>query len=165
MHSLSGKQQMAGLLGWLAVSAAAAVVGALASIRAAQFYASLVRPGWAPPASIFGPVWTLLYLLMAVSAWLVWRRGGFGAHGRALMLFLAQLALNALWSWLFFGWHLGAWAIADIVALWLLIAATVAAFWRVQALAGALLLPYLAWVGFAAALNLTVWRLNPSALG
>lgn len=159
------KQQMPGLLGWLLVTAVAAAIGAAASIQAGSFYAGLVRPEWAPPAQLFSPVWTALYLLMALAAWLVWRVGGWRAARVALSLYLLQLALNALWSWLFFGWRLGGWAFADIVLLWLLIVATLVAFWRIRPLAGALLLPYLAWVSFAAFLNYTVWQLNPQMLG
>jgi tryptophan-rich sensory protein len=110
-------------------------------------------------------VWTFLYILMALAAWLVWRVDGFRPARTALTLFLLQLALNALWSWLFFGWHRGALAFGDILLLWVLIAATLVAFWRTRPLAGALLVPYLLWVSFAAALNYSVWRLNPQVLG
>jgi benzodiazapine receptor len=102
---------------------------------------------------------------MGVAAWLVWRRGGFRAHRSALSLFLVQLVINALWSWLFFAWHRGALAFFDIGLLWLLIVATVVFFWRARPVAGALLLPYLLWVSFAAALNFSVWQLNPQFLG
>lgn len=154
-----------GLAAWLAVAFGAAAVGGLGSIRAGTFYASLAQPAWAPPASVFGPVWTVLYALMGVAAWLVWRVGGFGAARTALTLFLLQLAVNASWSWLFFAWQQGGLAFADIVLLLVLLAATVVAFWRIRPLAGALLLPYLLWVGFAAALNWSIWQLNPQALG
>jgi tryptophan-rich sensory protein len=107
-------------------------------------------------------VWTVLYALMGVAAWRVWRKAGFGT---ALYLFLAQLALNALWSWLFFAWRLGAAAFAEVVVLWVLIAATLAAFLRIDRLAGALLVPYLLWVSFACALTYAVWRANPQVLG
>ena len=103
--------------------------------------------------------------MMGVAAWLVWRVNGFRAARGALLLFMLQLALNALWSWLFFAWHLGALALADIVLLWALILATLIAFWRVRPWAGALLVPYLAWVSVAAALNYAVWQLNPQLLG
>jgi translocator protein len=139
-------------------------VGAVASANAPEFYAQLARPAWAPPAWLFGPVWTLLYLLMAIAAWLVWRERGFRGATFPLGLFFAQLALNSLWSWLFFAWHLGALSVVEIVILWLLIAATTVAFWRVRPLAGALLLPYFAWVTFAAALNYAIWQLNPQLL-
>jgi benzodiazapine receptor len=136
----------------------------MASIDAASFYAELQRPAWAPPAWLFGPVWTVLYGLMAVAAWLVWREGGFAARRTELAVYLAQLVLNALWSVLFFHERLGALAFVDIVALWVLIVVMLIAFWRVRPLAGALLLPYLVWVSFAAVLNHAVWRLNLQAL-
>lgn len=159
------RQQILGLFGWLVLVFAAAAAGAAASVHAGPFYAQLVRPEWAPPSSVFGPVWSVLYVLMGVSAWLVWRVGGFRAARSPLVLFLLQLALNALWSWLFFGWHRGAAAMVDIVLLWLLIVATIISFWRVRRLAAALLIPYVLWVSFAAALNYSVWQLNLQALG
>jgi tryptophan-rich sensory protein len=110
---------------------------------------------------VFGPVWTTLYAMMAVSAWLVWRQGGFAAQRRALTFFLVQLALNALWSPLFFGLEQPGMAFVCIIALWLAIAATIAVFRRVQRIAAWLLVPYIAWVSFAAVLNGVLWRLNP----
>lgn len=159
------QSQFFALVGWLTVSFIAAAIGGSASVQAGPFYADLVRPGWAPPGSVFGPVWTVLYVLMGFAAWLVWRVGGFRAARFALALFLAQLAINALWSWLFFGWQRGALAFADILLLWALIVATLIAFWRIRPLAGALLVPYLLWVTFASALNYSVWQLNPQLLG
>ncbi|MGD9636672.1 MAG: TspO/MBR family protein [Pirellulales bacterium] len=150
---------------WLATCFAAAAVGAVASANAPEFYAELVRPGWAPPAWLFGPVWTVLYLLMAIAAWLVWREHGFRNAAAALTLFLIQLALNALWSWLFFAWHMGKLAFAEIILLWISIAATLIAFWRVRPLAAWLLAPYLAWVTFAVALCFAIWRLNRQLFG
>lgn len=157
--------QMLGLVGWLVITFLAAAVGGAASVNAGSFYTQLVLPGWAPPSSWFGPVWTVLYTLMGIAAWLVWRAAGFREAPGALTLFLVQLAPNALWSWLFFGWRRGALAFADILLLWILIVATVIAFWRVRVLAAALLVPYLLWVSFASALNYAVWKLNPQILG
>jgi len=165
MSAQSSKQSVPGLIGWLLVSFAAALAGGLASVNAKSFYGLLVQPGWAPPSWVFGPVWTLLYTLMGIAAWLVWRSGGFRTRRWALALFLVQLAFNGVWTWLFFAWKLGALAFADILLLWLLVAATLVAFWRVRRIAGALLVPYLVWVSFAAALNYSVWRLNPQILG
>jgi tryptophan-rich sensory protein len=165
MRRQGTRHPILGLAGWLAVSFVAAAIGAVASIDAKSFYGQLAQPSWAPPSSVFGPVWTVLYALMAIAAWMVWRDGGFRVHRTALSLFTMQLALNALWSWLFFAWRLGGWALADIIVLWLLIVATLVAFWRIRPLAGALLVPYLAWVSFAAFLNHAVWRLNPNLLG
>src|SRR5690606_32551160 len=113
----------------------------------------LTRPDWAPPAWLFGPVWTILYGLMALAAWGVWiNRGNARSVCGPLGLYLLQLIVNALWSWLFFVWNLGAAAFACVVILWALILATVIVFWRIRPWTGAILLPYLAWVSFAAAL-------------
>lgn len=165
VQSLSKQKQILGLVGWLVVSFAASAVGAVASIQAKSFYSQLTQPAWAPPPGIFGPVWTVLYTLMGVAAWMVWRSGGFRHNRQALTLFLLQLAFNALWSWLFFAWQRGAWALADVSVLWIFIVATIVSFWRVRPLAGALLVPYLLWVSFASALNYSVWQLNPQVLG
>lgn len=164
MTSYSKVTQAAGLIGWLIVCFIASAVGAVASVQAGSFYNQLVRPDWAPPSWVFGPVWTVLYALMGIAAWLVWRTGGIRAARVPLALFLIQLVLNALWSWLFFAWQSGGFAFLDTLALWLTILATVAAFWRVKPLAGSLLIPYLLWVGFASALNYSVWQLNPQLL-
>jgi tryptophan-rich sensory protein len=163
--SQSKQRQILGLIGWFVVSFAASAVGAVASTQAKSFYSQLVQPPLAPPPWLFGPVWTVLYAMMAIAAWLVWRSGGFRANRIALSLFLVQLALNVLWSWFFFAWHRGALAFADIVLLWVLIVATLISFWRVRPLAGILLIPYLLWVSFASVLNYSVWQLNPQILG
>lgn len=140
-----------------------AVLGGLGSQEAPQFYAQLVLPRWAPPAGVFGPVWTVLYAAMAVAGCLVARERVLPRG--ALALFFAQLVLNTLWSWLFFTWRSGWMAFADVVLMDLLVLATVVAFWRVRPIAGVLLLPYLAWVGFATALTWAVWQRNPALLG
>lgn len=158
-------RQALGLAGWLALTFIAAAVGAAASVQASAFYATLDRPAWAPPASVFGPVWTALYLAMAVAAWLVWRSAEGPWRKPTLALFVVQLAINALWSWLFFGWKLGAGAFMDVLLLLALVAATLVAFWRIRPLAGLLLVPYLAWVAFATALTWSVWQRNPALLG
>src|SRR5690606_27347371 len=113
--------------GWLLASFAAGAIGSVASAGSADFYLSLDRPAWAPPASLFGPVWTVLYLLIGVAAWLVWREAGFVRARLALVLFLVQLALNALWTWLFFGMRDGTLAFAEILVLWAFILATLIA--------------------------------------
>ncbi|MBK9386124.1 MAG: tryptophan-rich sensory protein [Planctomycetes bacterium] len=147
-----------GLCGWLLLCFATASLGALCP--PGVWYAALEKPSWNPHGWIFGPVWSVLYTMMAVAAWRVWQRGGFAAQRRPLGVFLAQLALNALWTPLFFGLHWPGVAFAEILALGLAIAWTIALFWRVQRAAAYLLLPYLAWVSFAAVLNFTLWRLN-----
>lgn len=161
---VSVARQALGLVGWLLLTFAAAAIGAVASADAGTFYGQLERPSWAPPGWLFGPVWSALYALMAFSAWSVWRARGFAGSRGALVLFVAQLAVNALWSWLFFVWHRGALAFADVLLLWCMIAATVVSFWRISRLAAALLLPYWAWVTFASALTFSVWKRNPALL-
>ena len=158
------RRQLLGFSGWFLITFLAAALGARASISASSFYADLALPAWAPPASLFGPVWTALYAMMALAAFLVWRQRGWRAAAPALRLYLLQLGINALWSWLFFGWKLGALAFADILLLLALIVATLVAFWRVHKLAACLLLPYLAWVSFASVLNYAVWQANPGLL-
>lgn len=148
----------------VAATAATAVLGAAASIDARGFYQSLVQPAWAPPGSVFGPVWTVLYLMMGAAACLAVRAVGVRAARPALVLFFAQLVLNALWTWLFFRWHQGGLAFAEVLLLLAFVAATALALGRLRALAGWLLLPYLAWVAFASALTFSVWRLNPGVL-
>jgi tryptophan-rich sensory protein len=161
----AGWNRVLGLLAWLVTVALAAGLATLASVDAERLYGQLAKPDWAPGAGIFAPVWTILYLLMAVAAWLVWRARGFAGAPVALGLFLVQLALNALWSWLFFAWREGGAALADIVILTVLVAVVTVAFWRIRPLAGALLAPYLAWLVYAAVLNYRVWQLNPGVLG
>lgn len=162
MTARSVSSQLVGLLGWLLAAFAAGAVGAVASVDAASFYAQLSKPSWAPPAGVFGPVWSTLYALMGVAAWLVWRSPG--PKGTALGLFGAQLAANALWSWLFFAWHRGAMAAMEVLVLLALIVATIVAFWRTRRLAALLMVPYLLWVSFASVLTWTVWRSNPGLL-
>jgi len=161
----SGPNRILGLAGWLFLVGIAAGVGALASIDAATFYRSLDRPSWAPPAEVFGPVWTALYVAMAVAAWLVWSARGWQGAWFALSIFCAQLVANALWSWLFFAWRAGAPSVADIVVLWVLVVVTVIAFFRARTAAGVLMVPYLAWVTFAAFLDVAVWQRNPAMFG
>lgn len=153
-----------GLLAWFALVFLAAAIGGAGSASAPEFYRALEQPTWAPPAWLFGPAWTLLYSLMAVAVWQVWLARGIAGATGVLMLFNVQLVINALWSWIFFVWQLGGIAVAEILLLWLLIIATVVAFWRIRALAGALLLPYLAWVTYAAALTIDLWLRNPDLL-
>ena len=157
MMMTSGKSAL-GLLGWLVVCFAAAAVGS--RFLPGAWYATLTKPAWNPPAAVFAPVWTVLYASMGVAAWLVWRRAGFAGAGAALAAFGAQLVLNALWSYLFFGRHRPDLAFVDVIVLWVAILAVVLLFWRADGVAGALMLPYLAWVGFASCLNLALWRLN-----
>ena len=133
-------------------------LGSAAGFLTAQslptWFPTLVKPSFNPPSWLFAPVWTTLYIMMAVAAWLVWLRKG------SLVLFYAQLALNFAWSLLFFGLHSPALALIDIVAMWVAILLTLLSFWKVDRRAGWLLVPYLAWVSFAGMLNASIWWLN-----
>jgi benzodiazapine receptor len=151
-------RSLVGLVGWLLVSFAAGLIGS--RFMPGAWYASLVKPAWTPPDAVFAPVWTVLYVLMGVAAWLVWRRAGFTGASAALTLFLVQLILNALWSYLFFGLHRVDLALLEIVVLWVAILVVALLFWREDRLAGVLMIPYLLWAGFAAGLNFALWRLN-----
>lgn len=150
-------------VGWALLTGAAGAAGGVASRNARGFYALLDKPGWAPPGWVFGPVWAVLYLMMATAAWMVGRADGPG-RGAALAVFVLQLVANALWTWLFFAWRRGAWAFGEVLVLLALVLLTAVGFWRVRPAAGALLLPYLAWVTFATALTWSVWRRNPTLL-
>lgn len=164
MPKPTAQHQSIGLIVSLVICYAVSFLGAMASINAGDFYRELTRPDWAPPGWLFGPVWMVLYTLMAVAAWLVWRIDGFKTRRGILLLFLIHLIPNAMWSWVFFAWGMGLVSVVTIIVLWLMILATCVVFWRVKPIAGALLLPYLAWVGFATALNIALWRMNPGLL-
>lgn len=153
------KRAILPLLGWLLVTFCAAAWGAM--FPAGEAYAALNKPAWNPPGWVFGPVWTVLYTLMAVAAWRVWRCGGFAVQRGPLMLYFIQLVLNAMWTPIFFGLHQPWLAAGEIFLLWLTIIATLFAFQRVDRLAGLLFVPYLLWVSFAMALNVAIARLNP----
>lgn len=154
-------QQGIGLAVFVFVCFAAAGLGSIVTTPSiSTWYADLAKPAWTPPDWIFGPVWTLLYLMMAVAAWLVWRQTGFAGAKLPLGLFAAQLALNSLWSILFFGLQSPGAAFVEIILLWAAILATMIAFWKRSRLASGLLVPYLAWVSFAVVLNFAIWWLN-----
>lgn len=147
------------LLAFLAVCfAVAGIGGAVTATSVGTWYPTLAKPAFTPPDRVFGPVWTVLYAMMALAAWLAWRRVGWRSW--ALLLFFAQLALNLLWSILFFGLQLVGLALVDIVVLVALIILTTIAFWRIDRRAGLLFVPYLLWVGYASALNGAIWRMN-----
>jgi tryptophan-rich sensory protein len=163
-HRPRRQSQGLALLVVFMVTFLAAGVGARASLAARSFYAQLLRPEWAPPGWLFAPVWTLLYVLMAIAMWLVWRAVGFPRARRAALFYGAQLIANALWTWMFFAWRFGALTFAEVLLLWLLIVATFIEFWRLKRTAAWLLLPYLGWVTFASALTFSLWQLNPTLL-
>jgi len=143
----------------IAACLAAADLGSLLTTPSLRpWYAELRKPAWTPPSWLFAPVWTILFLAMAVAAWLVWRKAGLASA--PMRLFLLQLLLNVGWSALFFRLRSPGAAFVEILVLWLAILATSVEFWKVIPPAGFLLLPYLIWVGYAAALNFSIWRLN-----
>ncbi len=164
MADLETSVRFASLFAWLILCFFVAGMGATASIDAAAFYAQLNQPAWAPPAGAFGPVWTTLYTLMAFAMWQVWLTPASPLRKAAAIVFVVQLFFNGLWSWLFFHWHLGAWAFADSALMWALILVCVVLFWRLKRSAGLLMLPYLAWVTLATALSWYVWQHNPTLL-
>ncbi len=154
-------RELRGLVLWLVLVLVVAIIGGLVTRGSVNgWYPQLVQPDFAPPNAVFGPVWTVLYVMMAYAAWRIWRVHGFGGAPWALGLFMVQITLNLLWSILFFGFQQIGLALFEIVVLWFAILATLLLFWRLDRIAGALLLPYLAWVGFAAFLNHAFWVLN-----
>jgi len=164
MKASTLRTQLLGLAFWLFTGFATAGIGALGSADSPELYRSLDRPSWAPPAWLFGPVWTVLYVLIGISAWLVWRERGAAKARIELIVFLIQLALNALWTWLFFAWRQGGLAFGEILLLGVMIVVNIVLFWRIRPLAGAILLPYLLWVAFASMLTFSIWRRNLDVL-
>ena len=160
MPAMSGRWQRAvlGLLVWLLVCFGAGLFGS--RFMPGEWYAQLAKPSWTPPDWLFGPVWTGLYAMMAVAAWLVWKAHGVRKAALPLVVFVVQLVLNAAWTWLFFGLQRPVLAFLDITVMWIAILVTLVLFWRRNPIAGALMLPYLAWVTYAASLNFALWRLN-----
>jgi benzodiazapine receptor len=149
------------LAGWLVLCFAVAAVSSIISARSIPtWYAGLIKPPLNPPNHVFGPVWTVLYALMAVSAWIVWKTRPSPCRRRGLLLFCVQLGLNFLWTWIFFSRHQILTAFADILALWIAIFLTILTFRKMSVAASWMLVPYLAWVTFASYLNLAIWRLN-----
>jgi tryptophan-rich sensory protein len=155
---MRGAGTIISLILFIALSMSAGFIGS--RFTPGDWYEGLEKPAWNPPNYLFGPVWTVLYILMGVAAWIVWTRGEGAGRGLAISVFTAQLALNALWSYLFFGIRRPGLAFIEIIALWLAICATIFLFWKVRRPAAVLLFPYLAWVSFASALNFQLWRLN-----
>lgn len=165
MAELSKIKKVIGLLVWLSITFTASFAGAIASTQSRGFYQELTRPLWAPPGWLFAPVWTTLYILMGISAWIVWKQNGFRDAKYALGFYLFQLVLNSLWTWLFFVLQSGALAFFEISLLWGIIFITIILFWKIRPVAGILLLPYILWVSFATALTYSVWMSNRNILG
>jgi tryptophan-rich sensory protein len=149
------------LLGFLAAAFAAAGLGGLATASSVgTWYLTLHKPSWNPPGWLFGPVWSVLYTFMAIAAWRIWNHAAAPGVATALRWFFVQLALNALWSGLFFGLRNPGLALAEILLLLAALVVVQVRFWGIDRVAGALWAPYLAWVSFATILNATVWWLN-----
>ena len=155
-------RQLIALAVSVAICFGAAGIGSLLTVPSiGKWYGTLPKPTWTPPNWAFGPIWTTLYLCMAVAAWLAWRQGGFSLATLPLTLFAVQLVLNVAWSGLFFRLHWVGAAFLEVTLLWIFILATAIAFWPVSRIAAWLLVPYLVWVAIAASLNAAIWRLNP----
>lgn len=158
---MSKTHQTAGLIVFLILCLGVGALGGMATTpEIAGWYSTLNKPTWNPPPSIFGPVWTTLYLMMALSAWLIWRKGGLQKNRIPLAAFAVQLILNLAWSWIFFSMHQIGGAFVEITVLWSSILLTGILFHKNSKLASVLLLPYLCWVSFATYLNFTLWQLN-----
>jgi tryptophan-rich sensory protein len=156
--TVSRRRDVLGLAAFVVMCFGVSLLGGRATLPALDhWYPQLSKPAWTPPAWVFGPVWTLLYPMVAVAGWLAWREG---RSRCGTLLYLLQLALNAAWPWIFFGERRVGWALVCVLLLWFAILGTLVAFWRVSRGAAVLLLPYLAWVGFAVALNAAIWRMN-----
>ena len=155
---MKGSSRIGGLVFWVGLSLLAGVAGSRG--MPGTWYAELAKPTWNPPNWIFAPVWTFLYILMGVAAWIFWLRAGWERGRAALAVFVLQLVLNFTWSWIFFGAHRMGWALVEIVILWSAILLTILLFARKSVTAAALLVPYLLWVTFAAVLNAALWHLN-----
>lgn len=158
MNGSSSSRHYLALLVFLAITFCAPAISTFIGMPG-PWYEALNKPVWNPPSWVFGPAWTLLYTMMAIAAWRVWRCVGWTGP---LLLYFVQLALNAAWTPIFFGAQATGWALVEIVALWFTVLATLLSFRRVDTVAGWLFVPYLGWVTFATLLNFAIWRLNPA---
>jgi tryptophan-rich sensory protein len=155
----SSRNQWLALAGFIVLSLGAGFIGGFATQNSIDtWYATLDKPSWNPPNWLFGPVWTLLYIMMGIAAWLVWKTKD--QIGPAMVLFGAQLVFNLAWSLIFFGLRSPGWALIEVAFLWGSVLLTMLAFFGRQTVAGWLFVPYLAWVSFAAVLNFAIWSLN-----
>ena len=161
MQNTSNIKLATGLFISFVVCFSAAAIGSLTTTpQIPNWYADIAKPNWTPPNWLFGPVWTVLFLLMATAAWIVWCKHGIKNARTAFFWFVIQLILNSLWSILFFGWNNPGAAALEIIFLWLTILMTIVAFWNKSKVAALLLVPYFLWVSFAITLNIAIWRMN-----
>ena len=152
---------MFSLIAFIVLCFSAAAFGSVFTNKSLKtWYQTIKKPTWNPPNKIFGPVWSALYLMMALAGWMVWERLPQKGFSVPMVLFFVQLVLNTFWSVIFFGLRSPGWAFVEVVILWIGITLTMVSFWAVYWVAGVLFLPYLLWVSFAAILNFTIWRLN-----
>jgi len=156
---MRGSEYILGLMFWVGLCL---TVGFIAGrFSPGKWYATLHKPSWTPPGWVFPVVWTILYVMMGLSAWIIWQGTGLREVALPISFFLLQLIFNVLWMWLFFGLHRPGLAFLDIALLWAILLVTLILFWMNRPMAGAFLIPYLVWVGFSSALNFAIWRMNP----
>ncbi len=137
------------------------ISGYLTTSEITTWYATLQKPSFNPPNYLFGPVWTILYIMMAISFWLIWKSDASETlKNKAILLFGIQLILNFFWSIIFFSLHQLGFALAEIIAMWVFILLSILAFYPISKPAAIMLIPYLCWVSFASILNFSIWRLN-----
>lgn len=151
-------KDLLGLAFWLLLTFGVAYLSS--QFEPGEWYKTISKPSWTPPGWVFGPVWSLLYLSMGISAWLVWRKRASGAVKLPLSIYLVQLIVNGLWFWFFFGRQMIGAALIDLLILVFVVSINLVLFLRVDRKAGVLLVPYLLWISFAAVLNFQIWRLN-----
>ena len=160
-YEMINVRRISGLVASLGIVFCVAWIGgSFTNMSVLNWYPTLNKPAWTPSGSTIGLIWTILYSAMAIAAWVVWSNGGLLTQRRPLLAYAAQLILNAGWSFLFFGMRSPGLALVEIVVLWAAIVVTLVSFWKVSRVAGALMIPYLLWVSFAAFLNFMIWRLN-----
>ncbi len=163
-HFSTMLQSIPSLTAWILGTSLAAISGAVTAKAANEFYGMLQKPRWAPPGWLFGPAWTLLYIVMGTAAWRVWREAGFSGAQVELSFYGVQLVFNMAYSYFFFVRRTGLGSTIEVACLWLSVAITLVLFWRRDVVAGILFVPYLMWVTFAMALSISVWRRNPTLL-
>jgi tryptophan-rich sensory protein len=155
---MTTSKKIAGLVGWILICSLAGIFGA--QFEPGQWYALLQKPAWTPPNWVFPVVWPVLYVMMGISVWLLWKIRSSSIFQKEFRWFYLQLVLNGLWSWLFFGAHYIGIALVEIIMLLVAIAVTIRMFWKQQPIAGILLIPYFVWVSYATALTFAIWQLN-----
>ncbi|MBF0504586.1 MAG: tryptophan-rich sensory protein [Candidatus Omnitrophica bacterium] len=152
---------MFSLIVFIILSFSAAALGVVFTNHSLKtWYLTIKKPSWNPPNKVFAPVWSVLYMMMALAGWMVWGRINFKGLSLPMVFFFVQLILNAGWSMVFFGFRRPDIALLEIIFLWVFIILTTVSFWIVYWVAGVLFLPYLLWVSFALVLNHAIWRLN-----